>query len=227
MEAPVAFEARLPPLQPKVSAKLTMLAAANGSLFAGPAVNGGLLQWGRAEGNMRRPTDVQEEAKQAGKVGMPTGSPRFQHGWQGQARVILSGYRCPCAGHQLPSCCCGCSPQHRLGCQHLPAGALLACRHPARTMPAPCPLHPCPLLQPGRNGLARLMSDMMVTHVVERDAPTEDPDAAPAVEVAATDKQRPAACLLVDEPAGLLWVADKEGWVYGEQREEACQGAGQ
>ncbi|KAL4426187.1 hypothetical protein ABPG77_007469 [Micractinium sp. CCAP 211/92] len=133
LEPPVAFEARLPPLQPKVSAKLTMLAAANGSLFAGPAVGGGLLQWGRAEGNMRRPTDVQEEAKRGGK--------------------------------------------------------------------------------PKPNGLARLMSDMMVTHVVERDTPTEDPDAAPAVELAATDKQRTTACLLVDEAAGLLWVADKEGWV--------------
>lgn len=62
------------------------------------------------------------------------------------------------------------------------------------------------------------MSDMMVTHVTERDAPTEDPDAAPANEVAATDRQRPAACLLADEPAGLLWVADKEGWVYGEHQ---------
>lgn len=61
----MSFVARLPPLQPKVSAKLTMLAAANGSLFAGPAVNGGLLQWGRAEGNMRRPLDV-EEAERAG-----------------------------------------------------------------------------------------------------------------------------------------------------------------
>ena len=59
VEPPVAFVARLPPLQPKVSAKLTMLAAGNGSLFAGPAVNGGLLQWGRPEGNMRRPLDVE------------------------------------------------------------------------------------------------------------------------------------------------------------------------
>lgn len=51
----MAFEARLPPLQPKVSAKLTLLAAGNGSLFAGPSTGGGLLQWGRPEGNMRRP----------------------------------------------------------------------------------------------------------------------------------------------------------------------------
>ena len=58
LEPPVSFVARLPPLQPKVSAKLTLLAAANGCLFAGPAVGGGLLQWGRPEGNMRQPLDV-------------------------------------------------------------------------------------------------------------------------------------------------------------------------
>lgn len=67
----MAFEARLPPLQPKVSAKLCLLAAANGCLFAGPAVNGGLLQWGRPEGNMRRPLDVEgEHTKRVGGVGV-------------------------------------------------------------------------------------------------------------------------------------------------------------
>jgi hypothetical protein len=60
----VAFEARLPPLQPKVSAKLTLLAAGNGSLFAGPSTGGGLLQWGRPEGNMRRPLDVEGQNAQ-------------------------------------------------------------------------------------------------------------------------------------------------------------------
>ena len=63
----MAFEARLPPLQPKVSAKLTLLAAGNGSLFAGPSTGGGLLQWGRPEGNMRRPLDV--EGQHAPQVG--------------------------------------------------------------------------------------------------------------------------------------------------------------
>lgn len=68
----MAFVARLPPLQPKVSAKLTLLAAGNGSLFAGPAVNGGLLQWGRPEGNLRRPLDVEGNGPQgqAVRVGM-------------------------------------------------------------------------------------------------------------------------------------------------------------
>lgn len=69
VEPPVAFEARLPPLQPRVSAKLTMLAAVNGSLFAGPAVGGGLLQWGRPEGNMRRPLDVDgQQGQQVGSM---------------------------------------------------------------------------------------------------------------------------------------------------------------
>ncbi|KAL4853623.1 Type II inositol polyphosphate 5-phosphatase 15 [Chlorella vulgaris] len=107
LEAPVAFEARLPPLQPKVSAKLTLLAAANGSLFAGPAVGGGVLQWGRPEGNMRRPLDASEQ---------------------------------------------------------------------------------------------------QVT--------TEDQDAAPAIEVQTCGKGRAASCLYVDQASQLLWVADKEGWVY-------------
>lgn len=71
----MAFVARLPPLQPKVSAKLTLLAAGNGSLFAGPAVNGGLLQWGRPEGNLRRPLDVEGNGPQgqAVRVGMDAG----------------------------------------------------------------------------------------------------------------------------------------------------------
>ncbi|KAK9799381.1 hypothetical protein WJX73_007250 [Symbiochloris irregularis] len=52
---PVCFEARLPPLKPKETAQLTLLAAGHGSLFAGPSVTGGLLQWARPEGNMRQP----------------------------------------------------------------------------------------------------------------------------------------------------------------------------
>lgn len=54
-DAPLAFDARLPPLHPKLSARLTLLAAAHGSLFAGPSCGGGLLQWARPEGNMRQP----------------------------------------------------------------------------------------------------------------------------------------------------------------------------
>lgn len=88
----MAFVARLPPLQPKVSAKLTLLAAGNGSLFAGPAVNGGLLQWGRPEGNLRRPLDVEGNGPQgqAVRVGMDAGKAgragglfsSLQHCWQ-------------------------------------------------------------------------------------------------------------------------------------------------
>ena len=55
-DAPLAFDARLPPLHPKLSAQLTLLAAGHGSLFAGPSSGGfGLLQWARPEGNMRQP----------------------------------------------------------------------------------------------------------------------------------------------------------------------------
>lgn len=103
LEPPVAFEARLPPLQPKVSAKLTMLAAANGSLFAGPAVGGGLLHWGRPEGNMRRPTDVQEEAKQGSKVGRGGAGGAGQQGSPARAaRAAAPGAR--------PSCLAGAAP---------------------------------------------------------------------------------------------------------------------
>ena len=46
------------------------------------------------------------------------------------------------------------------------------------------------------------------------------------VQVAATEKGRTTACLLVDEPAQLLWVADKDGWVYGERQLPASQMGG-
>lgn len=56
-DAPLALDARLPPLHPKLSAQLTLLAAGHGSVFAGPSSSGfGLLQWARPEGNMRQPT---------------------------------------------------------------------------------------------------------------------------------------------------------------------------
>lgn len=85
----MAFEARLPPLQPKASAKLTTLAAANGSLFAGPSVGGGLLQWGRPEGNLRRPLDV--EGEHVKKVG----------GARGQGRGGGPGFALPlCAARE-------------------------------------------------------------------------------------------------------------------------------
>lgn len=58
---------------------------------------------------------------------------------------------------------------------------------------------------------------MMYTHSDAQRVASEDGDAAPAIEVAATDKGRPAACMLADEAHGLLWVADREGWVYGER----------
>lgn len=62
-EAPLAFDARLPPLHPKLSARLTLLAAAHGSLFAGPSSGGGLLQWARPEGNMRQPKGANAPAE--------------------------------------------------------------------------------------------------------------------------------------------------------------------
>ena len=62
-EAPLAFDARLPPLHPKLSARLTLLAAAHGSLFAGPSIRGGLLQWARPEGNMRQPKGTSAPAE--------------------------------------------------------------------------------------------------------------------------------------------------------------------
>lgn len=56
LEAPLAFEVRLPPLNPKLSAKLCLLVAGAGSLFAGPGTKaGGVLQWAQPEGNLRPP----------------------------------------------------------------------------------------------------------------------------------------------------------------------------
>lgn len=69
-------------------------------------------------------------------------------------------------------------------------------------------------LQGGK--LSRLMSDLMYTYSSETNVATEDTDAAPAIEVHACDKGRASCCVLVDGAAQLLWVADKEGWVYGE-----------
>lgn len=60
------------------------------------------------------------------------------------------------------------------------------------------------------------MSDL-ATYTSQSHVFTEDPDAAPCIEVAATEKGRTAECLMVDEAAALLWVADKEGWVYGKR----------
>lgn len=53
--SPLAYEVRYPPLNPKASARLTALAAGAGSLFAAPAVNGGVLQWAEAEGDLMEP----------------------------------------------------------------------------------------------------------------------------------------------------------------------------
>ncbi|GAB4822767.1 hypothetical protein N2152v2_009813 [Parachlorella kessleri] len=57
-EAPLAYDARLPPLNPKVSAKLSMLAAGSGSLFAGPGSKTGILQWANAESDLKQPVWV-------------------------------------------------------------------------------------------------------------------------------------------------------------------------
>jgi hypothetical protein len=53
LEAPLAYELRYPPLNPKESAKLSVLIASNGSLFSGPSVENGLLQWSMPEGEVR------------------------------------------------------------------------------------------------------------------------------------------------------------------------------
>ncbi len=55
LEAPLAYELRYPPLNPKESAKLGVLVASNGSLFAGPSVENGLLQWSMPEGVVQEP----------------------------------------------------------------------------------------------------------------------------------------------------------------------------
>lgn len=62
------------------------------------------------------------------------------------------------------------------------------------------------------------MSDLLATctHTSELQVTTEDQDAAPAIEVQTCGKGRAASCLYVDQASQLLWVADKEGWVYGE-----------
>lgn len=55
-EGQLAFEVRLPPLNPKLSAKLSVLAAGAGSLFAGPGTKAaGVLQWAQPEGNLQPP----------------------------------------------------------------------------------------------------------------------------------------------------------------------------
>jgi hypothetical protein len=72
-EVPLAFEARLPPLNPKLSAQLTMLAAGNDSLFAAPNAEGGILQWAFAEGLLGRPADI--AAKMMSVGGNPPHTP--------------------------------------------------------------------------------------------------------------------------------------------------------
>ncbi len=64
--------------------------------------------------------------------------------------------------------------------------------------------------------LTRLMSDLMFTNNNEANITTEDTDAAPAIEVQACNKSHSSCCTMVDDAAQLLWVADKEGWVYGK-----------
>lgn len=60
------LDARLPPLDPARAAQLLFLSAGFGSLFAGPVHQdrpGLLLQWGRAEGNLRCPEMPPEQAR--------------------------------------------------------------------------------------------------------------------------------------------------------------------
>ena len=53
---PVALDVRLPPLRPRTSAPLRLLAAGAGCLFAAPALGGGALQWaGAASARLRPP----------------------------------------------------------------------------------------------------------------------------------------------------------------------------
>ncbi|KAL4534362.1 hypothetical protein Ndes2437B_g03641 [Nannochloris sp. 'desiccata'] len=53
LEAPLAYELRYPPLNPKDSARLNVLIGSNGSLFAGPSAENGLLQWSMPEGEKK------------------------------------------------------------------------------------------------------------------------------------------------------------------------------
>jgi hypothetical protein len=63
--------------------------------------------------------------------------------------------------------------------------------------------------------LSRLMADVVSGGGAEGRVATEDEDAAPSVEVAACDRGHIASCVFVDDAGQLLWVADRDGWVYG------------
>lgn len=97
LEAPLAIEVRLPPLNPKQSAKLCMLAAGNGSLFAGPGNKNCLLQWGHAEDNVRQP-EVEGSASTCSKVQT---SPLAAHTRPPVQRVAAAAARLPKVPAQL------------------------------------------------------------------------------------------------------------------------------
>lgn len=117
-EPPLAFEARLPPLQPKLSAKLTMLAAGNGSLFAGPANNGSVLQWAQPEGYLQPPLDLE------GQEGMQ----RVRGACDGHCCLLLLccyslpsiGCCFPAAGAHIPWT--SCAEQEQAGAQPIASG---------------------------------------------------------------------------------------------------------
>jgi hypothetical protein len=68
-EPPLRYDLRLPPLNPKLSAKLAGLAGANGCLFAAPAAGGGALQWARAEGDAGAPSAERPPSRDGGVSG--------------------------------------------------------------------------------------------------------------------------------------------------------------
>lgn len=105
MEPPVCFEARLPPLHPKVSARLKFLGAGQGSLFAGPSAKGGLLQWARPEANMRRPL-----VPGAPDIGYGCVEPVWCRVCMSVSRVLVT----------LPACDCLCILPRRMMLASLP-----------------------------------------------------------------------------------------------------------
>lgn len=113
------------------SSSLTFLAAGNGSLFAGPSINQGLLQWADPEKDARQPTNPNENQDRPKKL------------------------------------------------------------------------------------LHRLNSDLYATHSVESGVPSEDRDAAPSHEVKISPRAKTLTSIFVDQTRDIIWVGDKEGWVFG------------
>ncbi|GMH44412.1 hypothetical protein BSKO_12364 [Bryopsis sp. KO-2023] len=104
----VSVELRLPPLNPKESARLQILAAVNGSLLAAPALGGGILQWvnvmhgtDRTAGDGLRPALSEDKDSAACvEVGLEPGShvtcilaeEEFGYLWAGHDNGTISAF---------------------------------------------------------------------------------------------------------------------------------------